>query len=82
MEWELSEKQARRRLEVRRMEAAEVFNWIQVDEIRTGGGGKIVMATNVLDRGDDGIRSVSMSLGGVNLNAGLKWKRDGVKTAI
>eukprot|EP00957_Ditylum_brightwellii_P201543 15326157-Ditylum_brightwellii.AAC.1 len=78
----LNEEPERKKLEVRRMEAAKRFDWIQVDEIGTGSGGEIVKTTSVLDRGDDGMKSVKMSLGGMNLNAGLKQKHDGVKKAI
>eukprot|EP00957_Ditylum_brightwellii_P055009 4169816-Ditylum_brightwellii.AAC.1 len=78
----LNEEQERKKSEVRRMGAAKVFDWIQLDEIGTGSRGEIVKATSVLDRGDDGMRSVKMTLGGVNLNAALKWKHDGVKKAI
>eukprot|EP00957_Ditylum_brightwellii_P142566 10861796-Ditylum_brightwellii.AAC.1 len=47
-----------------------------------GSGCEVVKAASVLDRGDDGMKSVKISLGGVTSNVGLIRKRDGVKKAI
>mmetsp|Transcript_30012 Transcript_30012/g.45263 ORF Transcript_30012/g.45263 Transcript_30012/m.45263 type:complete len:470 (-) Transcript_30012:72-1481(-) len=74
----INEEREKKRLEVRRMEAAKAFDRVRVD----GSGCEVVKATSVLDRGDDGMKSVKISLGGVTSNVGLKRKRDGVKKAV